>query len=158
MKKMSRLLPAQDSTPRWVYVLVTIACISFLAIGFFFAARQHFMAMDMSIKNSKLRRQVEDMEGENRRLVLAREIVRSPSEVKRIAARRGLRDADEVFAPVAVAAKQTQAAALVQKTSMSIPSIKPEKPLKAFYGPDSKPASKQSKAVSPTLIASSKVK
>ena len=79
MKKMSRLMPAQDSTPLWVYVLVTIACISFLAIGFFFAARQHFMAMDLSIKNSKLRRQVEDMEGENRRIVLAREIVRSPS-------------------------------------------------------------------------------
>ena len=157
MKKMSRLMPAQDSTPLWVYVLVTIACISFLAIGFFFAARQHFMAMDLSIKNSKLRRQVEDMEGENRRLVLAREIVRSPSEVKRIAARRGLRDADEVFAPVAVSAKRPQSAALVQKTSMSAPLVKPEKPLKAFYGPNSKPALK-AKAVSATLIASSKIK
>ncbi len=157
MKKMSRLLPAQDSTPLWVYILVTIACISFLAIGFFFAARQHFMAMDLSIKNSKLRLQLEDMEGENRRLVLAREIVRSPSEVKRIAARRGLRDADEVFAPIAVSAKQPQTAALVQKTSMSSPSVRPEKPLKAFYAPDSK-RSLKAKAVSATLIASSKVK
>lgn len=158
MKKFSRPLPAQESNPLWVYVLVTIACISFLALGFFFAARQHFMAMDLSIKNSRLRRQVEEMEGENRRLVLAREIVRSPSEMKRIAARRGLRDADEVFAPVTVSAKQQSTNALVQKTAMSVPRVKSEKPLKAFYGSVTNAASKQSKAVSTTLIASSKVK
>ena len=156
MKKISRPLPTQETAPLWVYVLVTIACISFLAIGFFFAARQHFMAMELSIKNSKLRRQVEDMEGENRRLVLAREIVRSPSEVKRIAARRGLRDADEVFAPVAVAAKPSHG--LVQKTSMSAPAPKPERPLKAFYGSEPKAVSKKSEMVSNTLIASSRVK
>jgi hypothetical protein len=156
MKKISRPLPTQETAPLWVYVLVTIACISFLALGFFFAARQHFMAMDLSIKNSKLRRQVEDMEGENRRLVLAREIVRSPSEVRRIAARRGLRNADEVFAPVAVAAKPSRGAGLVQKTSMSAPASKPERPLKAFYGSEPKPASKKAKVVSNTLIASSK--
>ena len=157
MKKFSRPLPAQETAPLWVYVLVTIACISFLAVGFFFAARQHFMAMDLSIKNSKLQRQVEDMEGENRRLVLAREIVRSPSEVKRIAARRGLRNADEVFAPVEVSSKQTQGVVLVQKTSMSAPTAKSERPVKAFYGPESKAVSKKSKAVSDTLVASSKV-
>lgn len=157
MNKISRPLPTQETAPAWVYVLVTIACITFLAVGFFFAARQHFMAMDLSIKNSKLRRQVEDMEGENRRLVLAREIVRSPFEVKRIAARRGLRDADEVFAPVAVSAKQSNTVALVQKTSMSNTAARPEKPLKAFYGPGPKAAPKKTKAVSSTLIASSKV-
>lgn len=157
MKKLSRPLPTQETAPLWVYVLVTIACISFLAIGFFFAARQHFMAMDLSIKNSKLRRQVEDMEGENRRLILAREMVRSPSEVKRIAARRGLRDADEVFAPVTVAATQSATRTLVQKTSLSAPSARNEKPLKAFYSPGQKAADKKAKAVSNTLIASTKV-
>jgi hypothetical protein len=157
MNKISRPLHTQDTAPLWVYVLVTIACITFLAVGFFFAARQHFTAMDLSIKNSKLRRQVEDMEGENRRLVLAREIVRSPSEVKRIAARRGLRDADEVFASVAVTTKQPHVAALVQKTGMSTPTVRAEKPLKAFYGPGPKSAPKKTKVVSNTLIASSKV-
>ena len=158
MKKTSRPLFSDESTPQWLYVLVTIACISFLAVGFFFAARQHFMAMDLSIKNSKLRRQLEDMEGENRRLVLAKEIVRSPSEVKRIAARRGLRDADEVFASVPVVSKRSESAALVQKTSLSLPTVKGEKPVKAFYGPEPKLASKQSKSVSATLIASTKLK
>jgi len=158
MKKTSRPLFSDESTPQWLYVLVTIACISFLAVGFFFAARQHFMAIDLSIKNSKLRRQLEDMEGENRRLVLAKEIVRSPSEVKRIAARRGLRDADEVFTSVPVVSKRSETAALVQKTSLSSPTVKGEKPVKAFYGPEPKPAAKRSKPVSATLIASTKVK
>ena len=158
MKKFSRPLSAQETTPLWVYVLVTIACISFLAMGFFFAARQHFMAMDLSIKNSRLRRQVEEMEGENRRLVLAKEIVRSPSEMKRIAARRGLRNADEVFGPVAISAKQQSSRSLVQKTAMTAPTADSAKPLKAFYGPGSKTAPKQSKVVPTALIASSKVK
>ena len=141
-----------ETTPSWVYIAVTIACVCFLAIGFFFAARQHFMAMDLGIKNSKLRKQIEEMEGENRRLVLAREVVRSPLEMKRIAARRGLRNADEVFAPVAASVSSTKSSPLVQKTSLSSPAANPGKPLKAFYGPA--PAAKGSKNVSKTLVAS----
>jgi hypothetical protein len=140
-----------DTTPSWVYVAVTVACVCFLAIGFFFAARQHFTAMDLGIKNSKLRKQLEEMEGENRRLVLAREVVRSPLEMKRIAARRGLRNADEVFAPTLASVKQSQPASLVQKTSMTSPAAGANKPLKAFYA-----QAKESKSVKKTLIASAR--
>ena len=149
MNKTSRYMTA-ETTPPWVYIAVTIACVCFLAIGFFFAARQHFMAMDLGIKNSRLRKQVEEMEGENRRLVLAREVVRSPLEMKRIAARRGLRNADEIFAPVAASVKTTQSSPLVRKTSLSSPTAKTDKPLKAFYAP----AAKASKSIGKTLVAS----
>ena len=151
MNKQIRQLTA-ETTPTWVYIAVTIACVCFLAIGFFFAARQHFTAMDLGIKNSKLRKQIEEMEGENRRLVLAREVVRSPLEMKRIAARRGLRNADEVFAPVAASVSTVRSSPMVQKTSMSSPVGKSDKPVKAYYGDSAAP--KAIKAVSKTLIAS----
>lgn len=147
-----------EPTPSWIYVIVTIACVCFLAIGFFFAARQHFLAMDLGIKNSKLRKQLEDIEGENRRLVLAREVVRSPLEMKRIAARRGLRNADEVFAPVQASVKQSASSQLVQKTSMTSPAAEPRLPLKAFYAPNSQTSPKTAKTVAKTLIASSRSK
>ena len=153
MNKPSRQMTA-DTTPSWVYIAVTLACVCFLAIGFFFAARQHFLAMDLGIKNSKLRKQLEEMEGENRRLVLAREVVRSPLEMKRIAARRGLRNADEVFAPVTASVNSTKSSPLVQKTSMTAPAVKPEKPLKAFYGTASASPSKGPKMDGRTLVAS----
>ena len=126
---------APQTTPTWIYVLVTVLCISFLAAGFFFAARQHFVAVDLGMKNSKLRKQLEDLEGENRRLVLNREIVRSPLEVKRIATRRGLRPADDVFAPERASAKLPARDKLVQKTSMNQSAQTGAKPLKAFYAP-----------------------
>jgi hypothetical protein len=151
MNKQTQQMTA-ETTPTWVYIAVTIACVCFLAIGFFFAARQHFMAMDLGIKNSKLRKQLEEMEGENRRLVLAREVVRSPLEMKRIAARRGLRNADEVFGPVAASVSSTKSSPLVQRTSLNSPASKSDKPLKAFYGAGAAP--KVSKTVSRNLIAS----
>ena len=153
MNKQIRQMTA-ETTPTWVYIAVTIACVCFLAIGFFFAARQHFTAMDLGIKNSKLRKQIEEMEGENRRLVLAREVVRSPLEMKRIAARRGLRNADEVFAPVAASLSTVKSSPMIQKTSMSAPVGKSDKPVKAFYGDAAAP--KVTKTVSPTLIASAR--
>ena len=147
-----------ESTPSWIYVVVTIACVCFLAIGFFFAARQHFLAMDLGIKNSKLRKQLEDIEGENRRLVLAREVVRSPLEMKRIAARRGLRNADEVFAPTQASVKLSASSQLVQKTSMASPVVERRLPLKAFYAPNSQTSPKATKTVAKSLMATSKSK
>lgn len=152
MKKRSRPMAIPEPTPSWLYILVTILCVCFLAVGFFFAARQHFMAMDLGIKNSKLRKQIDEMEGEQRRLVLAREVVRSPLEIKRIAARRGLRNADEVFAPVQTSLKQTAKNDLVQKTVMSSPVKADAKPVKAFFAPGTS-APKKNNTVSKTLIA-----
>lgn len=121
---------AADRTPTTlIYILLTVACAAFLAAGFFFAARQHFAAMDLGMKNSKLRKQVEEMEAQNRQLVLAREIGRSPAEVKRIASNKGFREKEATLATTISTA--SNAGRLVQKTS-SIASTSVHKPLKAF--------------------------
>ena len=69
----------------WQYLLVTLVCGAVIAAGFFFAARQHFISMDYGFKNSKLRKQLEGLEAENRRLVLAREVSMSPAELRKAA-------------------------------------------------------------------------
>lgn len=65
-------------------------CVLTLVCGFFFAARQHFSSMDFGMKNSRLRRQVDELEAEKRRLLLAREISLSPMEIKKAAKKSGL--------------------------------------------------------------------
>jgi hypothetical protein len=75
------------SLPLSYYVVIAI-CGCIIAAGFLFAARQHFMSMDLGMKNSKLRKQLDDLESESRRLMLAREVALSPMEITRTA--RGL--------------------------------------------------------------------
>jgi hypothetical protein len=77
--------PASAVTTDWRTIAVVIICGVALAAGFFFAARQHFLSMDMGFKNSKLRKQLEDLESEKRRLLLAREVSLSPIELKKAA-------------------------------------------------------------------------
>jgi hypothetical protein len=127
---------AERNTSTLLYVLLTIACAAFLATGFFFAARQHFAAMDLGMKNSTLRKQIEEMEGQKRQLVLAREIVRSPAEMKRIAANKGFRQRDAF----AVAASMTASdKTLVERTAMVTPSAAGPKAVKAFLPTGTKP-------------------
>lgn len=76
----------------WSYVFVIAICGCILAAGFFLAARQHFMSMEIGMKNSKLRKQLEDLESENRRLLLAREVSLSPAEITKTARNLGFRE------------------------------------------------------------------
>ena len=128
---------AERNTTTLLYVLLTIACAAFLATGFFFAARQHFAAMDLGMKNSTLRKQIEEMEGQKRQLVLAREMVRSPAEMKRIASNKGFRQRDAIVAVSASA--PTSAAPLVERTSLVKPTAAGPKPVKAFLPTATKP-------------------
>ena len=64
-----------------------------MATGLFYAARQHFSTIDLGLKNSKLRKQIDDLESERRRLVLAKEVSLSPSELTRNAHSLGFREA-----------------------------------------------------------------
>lgn len=75
---------------RWQTYAVILACSLLLLAGFFFAGRQHFSSMDYGMKNSKLRKQVDELEAEKRRLMLAREISMSPSEIKKSAKKVGI--------------------------------------------------------------------
>jgi hypothetical protein len=72
--------------------LTMLTCALVLTAGFFFAARQHFSSMDFGMKNSRLRKQVDDLESEKRRLMLAREVSLSPAEIRRAAARAKIGD------------------------------------------------------------------
>lgn len=80
----------RDSSIPWRYCLLTLGCGAVLVVGFFFAARQHFSSIDFGIKNSKLRKQIEDLEADKRRLILAKEIALSPAEIKKAAKKIGL--------------------------------------------------------------------
>lgn len=79
----------QGSPIPWRYCVLTLICGLFLITGFFFAAGQHFSSIDYSIKNSKLRRQLDELEADKRRLLLSKEIALSPSEIKKVARKIG---------------------------------------------------------------------
>jgi len=82
----------------WSFMLLVIVCACVVAAGFFFAARQHFSSMDYGIKNSKLREQLQNLETEKRRLLLAREVALSPLAIRKAASSIGLRQAPEMAA------------------------------------------------------------
>jgi hypothetical protein len=81
----------RDPIP-WRYCLLTLICGLILVGGFFWAARQHFSAMDYGIKNAKLRQSKNSLESEQRRLYLTKEISLSTDEIKKAAKKIGLQD------------------------------------------------------------------
>ncbi len=80
-----------------------MACAAVLACGFFFAARQHFSSMDFGMKNSHLRKQIDNLESEKRRLMLAREVSLSPAELKKAALKAKVAIVDAVSPELASA-------------------------------------------------------
>ena len=84
-----RIKRDRDPIP-WRYCFLTLVCGLILVVGFFFAARQHFSSMDFGIKNSKLRKQKDELESAQRHLLLTREIALSPGEIKKAAKKIGL--------------------------------------------------------------------
>lgn len=102
----------QNSMTRWRTYSLMFVCALTLVSGFFFAGRQHFSSMDFGMKNSRLRKQVDDLEAEKRRLLLAREISLSPSEIKKAAKKTGLMNPAGVEGEVAQIASTTKEKAL----------------------------------------------
>ncbi len=79
----------KDPIP-WRYCLLTLVCGVVLVGGFFLAARSHFSSIDFGFKNSDLKKQIENLESEKRRLTLLKEIALSPAEIKKAAKKLGL--------------------------------------------------------------------
>ena len=71
-------------------------CGLILLTGFFFAGRQHFSSMDYGIRNSRLRKQLDDLRAEKQRLLYTREVSLSPNEIKKAAKRTGMGDGNVV--------------------------------------------------------------
>jgi hypothetical protein len=108
---------------RWRTYSMIFVCLGVLASGFFFAARQHFASMDFGMRNSRLRKQVDDLEAEKRRLILARENSMSPGEIKKAAKKAGLTSgAEATLAQVPVTTKD-KAVPMTAATAASKPMI-----------------------------------
>jgi hypothetical protein len=121
------------------YLLLTAVCGLVLVASFFFAARQHFSSIDYSMQNNKLKKQVEDLESDKQRLLLAREVSLSPGEIRKAAKKIGLLDVvtagtAKPLATIAETAKFAKPASnpandrkLVQKTTLTAPVIAAER-------------------------------
>lgn len=81
-------------------ILITFICGCVIIAGIFFAASQHFSAMNIGMQNSKLRKQLDDFQAENRRLTLSKEIAMSPGQVRKLAREIGMNDSDIADQPV----------------------------------------------------------
>ena len=110
---------AEGNSIPWRYCFLTLACGLTLVVGFFFAARQHFSSIDFGIKNSRLRKQIEELESSKRRLILAKEIALSPAEIKKAAQKIGLREMTasniEVYRPNASSIEKPTEKSKVEK-------------------------------------------
>jgi hypothetical protein len=95
-RSKSAAIPSRELS--WSFMLLVIVCACVVAAGFFFAARQHFNSMDLSIKNSRLRDQLQNLETEKRRLLLAREVALSPMAIRKAANSIGMRRGAEMAA------------------------------------------------------------
>lgn len=83
------------------YLILTIACATVMAAGFFLVAVQHFVSIELGFKNSTMRKQITDLEAEKRRLLLAKEVALSPVEVTRTASKLGFREAEAIIVAAA---------------------------------------------------------
>lgn len=66
------------------------ACGIVLLSGFFFAGKQHFSSMEYGIRNSKLRKELDDLRAEKQRLLYTREVALSPNQIKKAASKAGI--------------------------------------------------------------------
>lgn len=132
IKKSQRVQKRGRDPIPWKYCLLTLTCGLILVVGFFLAARQHFSSIDFGIKNSKLRKQIENLEAEKRRFILAKEIALSPAEIKKAAQKLGFREMSasniEVYRPVNVTKDKTKTS-LIEKPKQTYlnTSVEPKK-------------------------------
>lgn len=86
-RRTAELKGSEIINERWKLYLVMVIISVVIVAGFFLSGKQHFSSWDFSIRNSKLRKQIDELETEKRRLILAREVANSPNELKRAVSR-----------------------------------------------------------------------
>jgi cell division protein FtsL len=92
MKNFNRYKVRRERDPiPWRYSLLVFICLIFLASGFIYAAKKHFLAVDYSIKNERLQKEIEELENQQRQLKFQREVAVSPAEIEKIAKKMGFR-------------------------------------------------------------------
>lgn len=140
--KREQVRRERDPKP-WKYCLVTLVFGIVLVAGFFLAARTHFASVDFGIRNSDLKRELEELRAERRRLLLSREMALSPGEIKRAARRLGLTDirATNIVAPVP-AERSVPAERTVQASTAPLPAAdeRPRLVKTSYVRPVAKPS------------------
>jgi hypothetical protein len=86
--KHSKVRRQRDPLP-WKYCLLSVVCGLILVSGFFFAAKQHFMAVDFGMRNADLRQRISKIKDEKRRLILTRARASSPGRIAKAAKKIG---------------------------------------------------------------------
>ncbi|MBS1770167.1 MAG: hypothetical protein JSS77_10940 [Acidobacteria bacterium] len=142
--RMGKKKKAKIASP--LRVLATMAIAGAIVVsGIFLAATQHFSFWDLSIKNSRLRQQIDALQAEKRRLLVAREVSLSPAEIKKAAEKASLLGTPGEPAisqsfpkPNAAAIASVQrkesttpvsSAAAVMKTTLVRPALQPNAPV-----------------------------
>lgn len=121
IKTKEKIRREKDPIP-WRYCLLTLVCGTFLVGGFFVAARSHFASIDFGIKNSTLKKQLEDLEAEKRRLLLLKETALSPAEIKKAAKKLGMTEITAAnFVPVSSVTEEKTEKTLASKISAEKP-------------------------------------
>lgn len=97
--KPARAINRRAAQPRtnWQYYAIAAVCCALLVAGFFFAARQHFSSMEYGLQNSRLRKQLDELQSEKRRLLLTREVSLTPGELRKAARRIGFLDTPAII-------------------------------------------------------------
>ncbi|MFV0387635.1 MAG: hypothetical protein ACK5NT_02680 [Pyrinomonadaceae bacterium] len=85
-KRISKVRRQRDPLP-WKYCILTVICGVLIVAGFFIAARLHFSSITYGISNATLRKVRDQLETENRRLKLDKEV--ALSEINKTARQYG---------------------------------------------------------------------
>lgn len=73
----------------WKFNVVAVMSVILLLGSLFFAARNQFASMTFGFKNAELRKNIEDLQAERRRLTLDKEKAISPAEISKAAQKMG---------------------------------------------------------------------
>jgi hypothetical protein len=151
---------AAGSLP-WSYFVVIAICGCIIAAGFLLAARQHFVSMDLGMKNSTLRKQLEELESENRRLTLAREVALAPAEITKTAKGLGFVETTiDPAAPIQVSAATNSPASGVRLASSNAAdrTVSPNSIVKTAYQRSSQTAAPKAVVAATTAKRTENVK
>jgi cell division protein FtsL len=82
----------RESAPiPWQLGLFGLCCMTILAFGFFFAAKQHFSSIELGMKNSDLRKAKDKLDADQRKLKAERDSVASEAAIEKAGLKIGLR-------------------------------------------------------------------
>ncbi len=151
-EKNERVRRERDPIP-WRYCFLTLLCGGILVVGFFFAARQHFSAISLGMKNSELRKQRDELQTEERRLKVSREVAFSPSELEKAAKNIGLEKISNAAYEIVGIEKKSddKPKSTFVKPSKADKSSKADKPAKAVNADKTEKIAKNEKSSSEVI-------